>query len=253
MRHLVELLLYKTAAELRAGSAQGFLGILWWVVEPVIYMAVFYVVFGVLLQRGGGPEYVPFLLIGLSVFKWFSTSVISGSLSIRTAAGLINLVYLPKFILPTTQLLVNMVKFFIIMFFLILFLLWFGFRPTLAWTAIPALVVAQFAFTLAVCLFTSALVPLVPDLKMLIERLMMLLFFSSGIFFDVHKLPEHVRPYFLLNPMAFFIDAFRKILMQGIWPAWPTYFLILFVALVGCGLGLLLLKRLDGRFAKLVH
>ncbi|HIB76240.1 MAG TPA: ABC transporter permease, partial [Flavobacteriales bacterium] len=74
-RQLADLVLYKVRTDLRSEVSQNHLSLLWWVLEPVLYMTVFYLVFGLLLKRGGGPEYVPFLLTGLASWKWFDSAV----------------------------------------------------------------------------------------------------------------------------------------------------------------------------------
>ena len=59
----IELILYKTYADLRAETERTYLGFLWWIFEPVLYMTVFYVFFGLLLGHKT-DDFVPFLLIG---------------------------------------------------------------------------------------------------------------------------------------------------------------------------------------------
>ena len=70
-QHL-ELVWYKAYADLRAEAARAYLGVLWWVLEPLLYICVFYVVFGILLDRGG-QGFVSFMLCGLVVWRWFSS------------------------------------------------------------------------------------------------------------------------------------------------------------------------------------
>ncbi|MEZ5600916.1 MAG: hypothetical protein R3F36_07955 [Candidatus Competibacteraceae bacterium] len=62
--HYRDLILYKTQADLRAEAAKTYIGFLWWVLDPLMFMMIFYVVFGLLLKRAT-PDFVPFLLIGL--------------------------------------------------------------------------------------------------------------------------------------------------------------------------------------------
>jgi lipopolysaccharide transport system permease protein len=63
--HWLELVLFSTYAELRAERARSYLGFLWWIIEPAMNMATYYLVFAVVLKTGQ-PDYVPFLLIGLT-------------------------------------------------------------------------------------------------------------------------------------------------------------------------------------------
>ena len=65
-RNYLELLLFSTYAELRAERSRSYLGLVWWVLEPAMMMAVFYIVFAVVLKTNA-PDYVPFLLVGLTI------------------------------------------------------------------------------------------------------------------------------------------------------------------------------------------
>ena len=62
-KHFIQLVLQNTWAGLRAEASRGFMGMLWWVLEPVIYMGVFYIVFAHVYQRGD-KDYVVFYLPG---------------------------------------------------------------------------------------------------------------------------------------------------------------------------------------------
>ena len=63
-----EILLYGVYSDLRTEVARRFLGFLWWIIDPVLYMAAFYVVFALALRQGG-EDYAPFLLIGMVVWN----------------------------------------------------------------------------------------------------------------------------------------------------------------------------------------
>ena len=84
-----------------------------------MFMLVFYLVFG-LGMRQGGPEYAPFLLCGMVPWKWFDGSVRQASTALVANVGLMQQVFVPKYILVLTQLVTNSVKFLIILSLLIL-------------------------------------------------------------------------------------------------------------------------------------
>lgn len=214
-----ELILYKMAAELRSELARAYLGVAWWVAEPILYMAVFYVVFAHLLERGG-PGFVPLLLTGLVVWRWFDGSVRGGMNALLQNKALMQQVYVPKLIFPLILTLTNTFKFLIVFALLLVFLLIYGVRPTLAWTALPLLMAVEFLFLFAGSALTAILVPLVPDSRVIINNLMTLMLFMSGIFFRVDTLPDPWQNLLLINPMATLIDAFRKVLLDGAWPDW---------------------------------
>lgn len=250
-QHYLELIWYKALAELRAEAARSFLGFLWWIVEPVLYMAAFYVVFGLIFERGGA-DFVPFLLCGLVAWKWFASTVTSAANAIPANGGLMQQVYLPKHIFPTIVLLVNTVKFLVVMGLLLVFLMSYGHTPSYAWLGLPALVLVQCLFIAAVAGLVSSIVPFVPDFKLLLDNVMMLLFFVSGVFFDIGSVPGYLQFLLNLNPMAGIIDGYRTILMQGLWPNGLYLASVLVVSLLGITLAGRILARYDRIYPKVL-
>ncbi|WP_419632453.1 ABC transporter permease, partial [Thiolapillus sp.] len=140
--HYWQLILYKTRADLKMEAARGYMGMLWWVLEPVLYMGAFYIIFAVALQRGG-ENFVPWLLTGLVVWKWFDTTV-RMSLNVITAGkGLMSQVYLPKVFFPAVVILKNSVKFLVTLVLLLLFLLVYGMPLGWSWLMVPVLLLVQ--------------------------------------------------------------------------------------------------------------
>jgi len=101
---------------------------------------------------------------------------------------------------------------------LIGFLLWYGIPVTSTWWAVFFIIFAQLLFSAAVSFWVAALVPIVPDLRLVIENCLMLLFFVSGVFFDMSKVEPRVQTFLLLNPMAWLIDSYRSVLLRGTLP-----------------------------------
>ena len=100
----VSLIHTRAQMNLKANAAQTYLSYLWWLLEPALYVALFYVVFEVLMLRGG-PGFLYFLILGKIPFLWVSKSLSSGANSIRSNRGLMGQVRLPIGILPYTPML----------------------------------------------------------------------------------------------------------------------------------------------------
>ena len=213
----LELVWYKALAELRAEAARAYLGFLWWIIEPVLYMAAFYVVFGIIFQRGG-PDFVPFLLCGLLVWKWFGSTVVASSNTIMANAALMQQVYLPKYLFPSIVVVINTLKFLLVFSVLLVFLLVYGIRPTEAWLCLPLIILTQFLLVASIAGLVSATVPFVPDFRLFLDNAMMMLLFLSGIFFDIGTLSDKLQTIIRLNPMAVLIESYRVVLIDGQWP-----------------------------------
>lgn len=250
MKYL-DIILFKTWADLKAEASRAYIGFLWWFIEPILYMGTFYLLFGLGL-RYGGENFVYFLLCGLIPWKWFSSTVANGSRSIEANGGLIMQVYLPKHILPTITVMINTVKFAIIFILLLIFLVANGFTPTSAWIMLIPLILTQFLLVLAVTSLLAALVPFIPDLKFVIENTLLLLMFLSGIFFDIEQVSPNLKAILFLNPVALLVKNYRQVLIEQQWPASSELIYVVVLSLLCGALAYYLLKKLNRRYAKVV-
>ncbi len=246
-----ELIVYKALAELRAEAARTYLSFAWWVLEPLMTMAVFYVVFGLFLQERQ-PDFVPFLLVGLLLWNGFANTVQHGAGALLDNGPLMLQTYLPKWVLPLIVVVMDGIKFALV-FLLLLILLWcYGFVPTQAYWALPVLLGLWALWTVSATMLAAALTPFFPDLRLLIASVLQLMFFASGVFFSADSLPSVYRPWFYANPMAALLEALRRVLMKGQWPDWAHLWP---VVLESAGLMLLacyLLWRWDRLYPKLI-
>ncbi len=217
MSRYLELVFYKALAELKAESARTYLSFLWWVFEPVMNMAIFYIVFGLLFRRGE-PDFVPFLLIGLTVWNGFANTIRHGAGSVLDNHPLMRQTYLPKILFPLVVAVQDGIKFGIVFALLLVFLWLYGFVPSASYLALLPAMAVLCLLTVACALLVAAVIPFVPDLRFVVESLLQLVFFMSGVFFSGASIPARFQPYFYWNPMAVLIDAFRDILMHGCWP-----------------------------------
>jgi lipopolysaccharide transport system permease protein len=214
----IDLVLYRGFSELRAEAARSYLGIIWWVMEPALFVVVFYLVFEMGFRRGS-EDFVPYLLCGLVPWKWFDGTVRSTSAVLSGSVGLMRQLYLPKYLLPLAVVVTNTLKFFIVLAILLVFLWLYGvsvFNPALVY--LPLVVVVQLLLIIGVGGLAAALVPLLPDLRYVVNYGLMMLFFMSGIFFSLSDMSPEAQRYLVLNPMLLVIDAYRSILLDASMP-----------------------------------
>lgn len=249
LRNTLELILYKAYADLRAEAARSYLGLLWWIIEPVLYLCAFYVLFVLVLQRGG-PDFVPAFLCGAVVWKWFDNGIKGGSHAISGHRGLLQQVYVPKFIFPVIAVLGSTVRFLPVFVIFAIFLLVYGMPAQSTWLAAPLVMFTQLCLVMALAMLVGAITPFLPDLKVAIDNGMMLLFFISGVFFNINEVQEPLKSYLLLNPMAGLIDEYRNVMIRGMWPNTGRLTVILAFSIAMGGLALALLKRMDHKYGK---
>lgn len=245
-----EIILYKVYADLRSESERTYVGYLWWIIEPVIQMAIYYAVFEFILVRRT-EDFVSFLLVGVVVWRWFQQTLIEGASSILAAQALINEVYLPKLILPTVSVLCNTLKFSLVLLLLLTFLWFRGYGVTGAYLALPVILLTQFCLIVACTYVLAPLVPFFPDLRVILNSFLIATMFLSGVFYSISSIPESVRYYFYLNPMAVILEAYRAVLLHAAWPAWELLGVIAIVSVCALLTGAKLTARLSHVFPKL--
>ena len=247
----LEIIRYKTYTDILHEARRSYLGILWWLIEPLLYLAAFYILFVLVLDRSE-KNFVPFFLCGAVAWKWFDSCVKGGAQAISSNRGLLQQVYLPKYIFAVIAVLGSSARFLPVFGVFCVFLLLYGIPLKATWLAAPVLMFVQFLLGLSIALLVSAITPFLPDLRVAIDQGMMMLFFISGVFFNINEVHEPIRSYLLLNPMAGLIDEYRNILIRGMWPNMGRLAMISLVSLLIGVTGLALLKQLDHKYGK-VH
>ena len=250
--HYLGFIWYRSLAQLRSESSRAYLGYLWWVLEPLLYLIVFYVVFALVLNRGDA-NYVQELLVGLVVWKWFDGSVRSSMDVIAQNAALIDKVYLPKIIFPSIAVLSNGIKFSLVLALLLLYSLVLGNGISIHWLALPLLIIVQSLMVYSASCLVAAITPFLPDIKMIFDKLMTLLFFLSGIFYTAESIPESIRGYFLLNPAFSLIEIYRNVLINHQWPSLSAAAYICLLSAIVLTIAIIILRRFDRVYPRLIY
>jgi len=244
-RHLRwDLITYKALSSLQSETIRSRLGFTWWLLDPILYMSVFYVVFGVIFERGG-EDFVVKLLIALVVWRWFDNCVKTCGGSLINGVGLMRQVYVSKFLFPLAAIIAQSLKFLIVLLILLAFLLVYGIEPTVHWLGLAAILLVELLFIAGAGLLLAAIIPFFPDLKILVDYLIQLGFFMSGVFYEISQVPASVQPWFYLNPMATLIDQSRQVLLYQQSPDWAMLGWISLASLAMIALGAWLLARHD--------
>lgn len=246
-----QLVFIKVRFNLRSEATQSYLNYAWWVLEPLLFMLVFYIVFEIFLHRGGG-DFVSFLLCGIVPWLWFSKSVNHSGNSIMQGKGLISQVYLPKTFFPVVVIGQDAVKQVVVFLLLFGYLIYQGYSPSMHWFWLIPLITSQLILIIAVSFVVAFLIPFAQDIKYLVEAGLRMMMFGSGIFYSYKDvlLPEH-REIFLLNPMANIIVNYRRILLEDTAPMVDSVLIITFLSAFVIAVMYLVMKRFDNTLTRL--
>lgn len=248
---LTELIWTKAIFNLRSETQRNYLSYLWWVLEPLLHMVVYFLVFGFLLQRGG-EGFTTFLLTGLIPWMWFSKAVSGSSNSIIAGQGLMLQVGIPSIVFPLVTLLQASLK--QIPVFLVLFaFVWLqGHTPGLHWLALIPVILVQALLTIMFGSFLAAVIPFLRDLGQLVPTGITFLMFLSGVFYSYERIPADWQHVFLMNPMAFLLKCYREVFIESSSPDFITLGAWAIFAVIGCGLMLLAYQKLRYVFPRVV-
>ncbi len=233
----------------------SYLGIMWQFLVPLMMLAVYTLVFGVIFQdRWGGDQgtradFVLNLFCGLIMFNVFAEVVQRAPGLILANPNYVKRVVFPLQVLPTAALLSSLIN---AAFGLVILL--------------PAAIILHHGVSKTIWLFPLALIPLccltlglgwalaslgvfVRDLSQPVTILTQALFFLSGIFFPLSAVPPYLRVVMLLNPLTTILDTGRRTLLWGLAPAWSWWAAVTVGSLVVMLLGYFAFMRSKRAFA----
>ena len=204
--------------ELKRRQVTNVLGNLWHLLNPALSVAVYYLVFGVLIDtdRGVG-NFLLFLTVGLFLYQSTQSSTIDGAKAVVTNKGLIKAVRFPRVLLPLTSTWTEFLS--SIPTFLVLYVtaLLTGQFPRWTWLAIVPIVLLQFVFNAGLAMFAARLSTHFVDTIQILPFVFRLVFYGSGVIFSVDAYVQSdntwLRLLFTLNPMYCFISMGRWAIM----------------------------------------
>ena len=253
-KNLWELVWFRAYADLKSEASRTYLGILWWIFDPILQMGIYYLVFGVGLRGAGRTEnFIEFLLIGIIIWRWFASSINSSTGAIMNNRNLVLRLDIDKWVFPATVILSNTFRFLITYALLLVFLQYSGMPLNVNYVWLPVVLIIQSILICGASFVIGSLVPLVPDFRNLTSHLIMLMFFMSGIFYDVEQMPDKFMLLFDVNPMVHIIQANRAVMLHGQMPDWLTLTYVLIFGLLLVALGLKLMRSLNVVYAKVLQ
>ncbi|MFI1677299.1 ABC transporter permease [Streptomyces sp. NPDC020607] len=209
-------------AKLTAQYSQAKLGQVWQVMTPLLNAAVYYFIFGVLMDTKRDVEdYVPFLVTGVFVFTFTQQSVMAGTRAISGSLGLVRALHFPRASLPISYCLQQLQQLLFSMCALVVILLCFGVPPTASWLLVLPVLALQFTFNTGLALVMARLGSRTPDIAQLMPFVLRTWMYASGVMWSIDAvlkgkhLPHAVQVLLESNPAAVYIDLMRFALIDS--------------------------------------
>jgi len=209
-----ELVTAFTLRDIKLRYKQTGLGIAWAVLQPVLTMVIFTVIFGGLAKiPSEGVPYPLFVLAALLPWTLFAEGLTRSTTSMVTNASIMTKVYFPRLIMPLSSIISPLVDFAVSFVILVAMMVYFGVTPTLTIVFLPLFLLLALATSLGVGLWLSTLNVMYRDFQYTVPFLIQIWMFASPVVYASSLVPEPLRIWYGLNPMTGVIEGFRWALL----------------------------------------
>jgi ABC-type polysaccharide/polyol phosphate export permease len=246
-------------ADLNRTGANTLLGNIWWLLDPLLRVGVYLVLVGIILGARE-PDHALFLMVAVIPWRWFSSTMTDASAAIVGRERLLRQAYFPRLALPISGVVTGLVHMaFALAVTLGFEILFFPVRVTPAIGWLPIVMVVQLAFTIGLALLCAALTVFFRDLGNLLSHALRLWWYLSPGLWTMDRLDGAVggahpalSTALHANPMAALLGAWRDVLYSGVAPDFGALGAVLALSVVLIVFGILVFKRLEPAFAKVL-
>lgn len=226
-RQLFLKLLLRDFAERYRGS---FLGLTWSLLLPLLSLLVFTFFFGIIFKmrwagasNGSLTDLALILFVGITLYNFLAECLNRAPSLILSHQNYVKNVIFPLEMLPAVMVASSLLT--MGLMFSLVILLQATIGTGLSWTVLllPIIVLPLVLFVLGLSWFLSSLGVFVRDTQQVMVPVVQLLMFMSPVFYPLSHLPEFIRPWLQLNPLAWVIEQARGVLLFGHSPVWTSY------------------------------
>jgi len=248
-----DLLRTWTTRNVRARYQQSALGWLWAVIQPAAQVALFSIIFTLIVPVDTGEiPYVVFSYVAMVPWTFLASSLSDMSDSLVGNMSLVTKIYFPREVLPVAAMLGRLLDFGVAAGLLVILIIFYRVPIFPAgWLFLPLILAVQVVLMLGLGLGLAALNVFFRDVRSLLVLGLQLWFYASPILYPLNMVPEQLRPLYMLNPMAGILEAYRAVLLLG---QLPDAYLALsaLTSLVLFVIGYWFFKRVEFQFADIV-
>lgn len=201
------------------------LGVVWSLAEPLLHMAIMYLVFGIGLRGGRNMEipFICYLVVGIAVVNLFNSVLNKGTNCIRSQSYLLKKVHFRMSILPIIVIISEIIDHLFFFAAVVLIIIINRIYPDFFW-----LQTLYYLFSLSILMtgiiwFTSSLSIIIPDLNNVVSVMNRVFFYFSPVFWNIEQIPDSIKVFVQLNPLYYIITGYRNSLFYHI-PFWQDIY-----------------------------
>ena len=247
-----DLFFFLVFRDIKVLYAQTVLGFSWALLNPLIQIAIFTIIFGKVAQLDtDGIPYALFSTVAIVPWTYMSNAMSAGSASLVSGQGMLGKIYFPRVIFPVTPILAKLIDFAISILLIVVAMLYYGVWPGINLLLFPLFVLMMIAVPLGISLWLSALAIRYRDVKFAMPFVMRMLIYSAPVVYSATKIPESWRLVYSLNPIVGVIEGFRACLLGTDVP-WMFILPGMFTAVLLVVGGLLYFHRMEKVFVDVI-
>ena len=248
-----DLLYFLVWRDIKVRYKQTAIGISWVVLQPLITILIFTVIFGYLAKMpSDGVWYPVFTLAALLPWTYFSQALTRSASSLASNANMISKIYFPRILLPLSAVIAPLIDLALCLIVLLFLLVFAGIPLTLRLFALPGFIFLAVVIAAGLGLFISSTNVKYRDVGHAIPFVVQIWMFLSPIVYPVSLIPEQWRLLYSLNPMVGVIEGFRWSLLGKAEPD-PVMMVVSYLAAFALVLtGIVYFKKLERQFADVI-
>jgi lipopolysaccharide transport system permease protein len=234
LREYRDLFFFLVWRDIKVLYAQTILGFLWAILQPLIQIIIFTIIFGKIAEIStDGIPYFLFSSVAIIPWTYLSQSMIQSSQSLVSGQHILGKVYFPRLIFPLTSVLAKLVDFGISFLIILCTTLYYRVIPTWNLLLLPLFVLLMVCIAASIGMWLSAMAIRFRDVKYAMNFAVRMLMYSAPIVYSSATIPEKWRLVYSLNPIVGLIEGFRACLLGTpfpwayIWPGIVTAIILL--------------------------
>jgi lipopolysaccharide transport system permease protein len=245
-----DLLYYLVLRNIKIRYVQSVLGLGWAVLQPLITMIVFTLVFGRMVRVDtDGIPYAIFSYTALVPWTFFSRSLTETTNSLVSNINILNKVYIPRLIMPLAAVSGRLVDFGIAITLVFALMAWYRIAPTIWILMVPLLILLMMLTAIGIGTWLSALAVHYRDVRYGMSFMVQLMLYSTPVVYPASLVPDNLRLIYSINPMAGAIEGFRAALIGATPMPWDMLAVGTVTAVIIAVTGMFYFRRTERIFA----
>ncbi len=209
-----DLFIFMVWREVKVLYAQTILGLSWAILQPLIQILLFTIVFGKVAKVAtDGIPYFLFSTAAIIPWTYMSQSMTMSSQSLITGQSMLGKIYFPRFIFPLTPILSRMVDFLVSLIILVSVLFYYRITPTWNMLYLPIFILMMMTVPTAIGLWLSSMAIRFRDVKHAMPFVVRMLIYTAPIVYSASSIPQDYRLLYSLNPIVGVIEGFRACIL----------------------------------------